>query len=133
MRTARRRARRRRWYFAAAVLRSCPGSIPPWQHDRAVFRQTCGFGPTRGRDASRQANWSIRVPCPGGRGATCVGFGVRVPSAAAPFCTSGVLSGALNTGTSGGLTTTVAGTAEIFIGSVLLVASDTGRLETNDW
>jgi hypothetical protein len=39
----------------------------------------------------------------------------------------------LNTGTSGGLTTTVAGTAETFIGSVLLVASDTGRLETNDW
>jgi hypothetical protein len=70
---------------------------------------------------------------PGGRGATCVGFGVRVPSAAAPFWTTGVLSGALNTGTSGGFTTTVDATAEIFIGSILLVASDSGRVETNDW
>jgi hypothetical protein len=86
----------------------------------------------QGRDASRQASWSIRVPWPGGRGATCVGFGVRVPSAAAPFWTGG-LSGALNTGTSGALTTTVAGTAEIFIGTILFVASDTGRVETNDW
>src|SRR6188474_687780 len=88
---------------------------------------------SRSGDVSRYASWSIRVPWPGGRGATCVGFGVRVPSAAAPFCTSGVLSGALNTGTSGALTTTVAGTAETFIGTILFVASDTGRVATNDW
>lgn len=31
------------------------------------------------------ASWSIRVPCPGGRGARAVGCGTRVPSAAAPF------------------------------------------------
>jgi hypothetical protein len=31
------------------------------------------------------------------------------------------------------LITTVGGTAETFIGSILLVAPDTGRLETNDW
>jgi len=31
------------------------------------------------------------------------------------------------------LTTTVAGTAETFIGTILFVASDTGRVATNDW
>jgi hypothetical protein len=31
------------------------------------------------------------------------------------------------------LTTTVAGTAEILIGSILLIAADTGRGEAKDW
>jgi hypothetical protein len=97
------------------------------------FGKLAALAGRRQSRTGRQASWSIRVPWPGGRGATCVGFGVRVPSAAAPFWTTGVLSGALNTGTSGGFTTTVDATAEIFIGSILLVASDSGRVETNDW
>src|SRR6185295_6415362 len=49
------------------------------------------------------------------------GRAVRVPSAGAPFCTSGLLSGALNTGTSGGLTTTVVATADTSMGTILFV------------
>jgi hypothetical protein len=73
-------------------------------------------------------SWSIRVPCPGGRAASTVGCGVRVPSAAAPFCTSGTL-GALV-----GVDWTGAGaeTAETLISNILFVASDFGRIETND-
>jgi hypothetical protein len=81
--------------------------------------------PQAGGVPSDQANWSIRVPCPGGKGASSVGFGVRVPSAGAPFCTSG----GLGTLVSGAFIGTGAATAEISIESILLAASDTGRLE----
>jgi hypothetical protein len=83
---------------------------------------------TRREGRKPYTSWSIRVPCPGGSAASTVGCGVRVPSAAAPFCTSGTL-GAL---VGGDWTGTGADTGETFIKNILFAASDTGRIEPND-
>jgi hypothetical protein len=79
--------------------------------------------------AAAQASWSIRVPCPGGKAASTVGCGTRVPSGAAVF-TSGLLSGFWGaTHCSGALGK---GAVIIVIGSILFVASDHDRPEAND-
>jgi hypothetical protein len=53
---------------------------------------------------------------------------VRVPSAAAPFCTSGVFSGGFRGLGSGGFVATGALTGDTFIGNILVVVSDSGDL-----
>jgi hypothetical protein len=83
-------------------------------------------GPGR---AGPQDSWSIRVPCPGGKAASTVGCGTRVPSAAALFA-SGLLSGFWGaTHCSGALGI---GAVIIVIGNILFVASDHDRPEAND-
>ena len=79
-----------------------------------------------------QTSWSIRVPCPGGRAASTVGCGKRVPSAAPPFCTSAglgsLVSGVLTGNDTGAVTLEM---LEILIENVLFVVSDSGRAKAN--